>query len=159
MFSDAGYVAIGVPRNREIPANSDPDYYDLGLCGPVRTDLADRPEYCGMFKAPSLRNVATRRAFYHNGVFHTLEDAVAFYATRDTNPERWYPHGSDGKVRKYDDLPARYWPNVSVEPPFGGKPGDKPRLSPQDVADIVAFLRTLTDGYVPADQRAAAARH
>jgi cytochrome c peroxidase len=147
LFTDFGYVAVGVPRNRTIAANADPGYFDLGMCGPQRKDLANRPEYCGLFKTPSLRNVATRRSFYHNGVFHTLEDAVAFYATRDTNPERWYPVGPDGKVRKFDDLPAQYRDNINFEPPFGERPGESPALSPADVADIVAFLRTLTDGF------------
>jgi len=36
-----------------------------------------------------------------------------------------------------------------MEPPFGGKPGDRPVLSEADVRDIVVFLKTLTDGYRP----------
>ena len=147
VFTDYGYAAVGVPRNREIAANADPRYFDLGLCGPARNDLADRAGFCGLFKTPSLRNVATRQAFYHNGVMHSLHDAVAFYATRDTDPGRWYPKDADGNVRKFDDLPERYQTNVNSEPPFGGKPGGNPALSEQDVADIVAFLETLTDGY------------
>ena len=55
-----------------------PQWYDLGLCGPERKDLRGKPEYCGSFITPTLRNVATRRAFFHNGVFHTLREAVAF---------------------------------------------------------------------------------
>ncbi len=149
LFTDYGLVAIGAPRNTAIPANADPAYFDLGACGPHRKDLANRPEFCGLFKAPSLRNVATRRSFYHNGVFHTLEEAVSFYATRDTNPERWYPVGSDGKVDKFNDLPAQYRPNINFEPPFDRKPGQPPALSDQDVTDIVAFLRALTDGFDP----------
>lgn len=147
MFTDFGLIAVGVPRNPAIKANSDPGYFDLGACGPFRKDLAGRTEFCGLFKTPSLRNVATRKAFYHNGVFHTLEDAVAFYATRDTNPEKWYPVAADGSVRKFDDLPEAYHANVDINPPFGGHPGDKPRISPEDVNDIVAFLKTLTDGF------------
>ena len=69
LFTDFGYVALGVPRNMAIPANADPGYFDLGLCGPERRDLAGRAEYCGMFKAPTLRNVALQRSFYHNGIF------------------------------------------------------------------------------------------
>ena len=69
LFTDFGFVAIGAPRNKAIPANIDPAYHDLGLCGPDRQDLKDKPEYCGLFKAPSLRNVALRQSFYHNGVF------------------------------------------------------------------------------------------
>jgi cytochrome c peroxidase len=147
MFTDYGLIALGVPRNPKIPANADPEYFDLGACGPQRKDLANRPEFCGLFKAPSLRNVATRGSFYHNGVFHTLQDAVAFYATRDTNPERWYPVDQNGKALKFDDLPAQYRSNINSEPPLDRRPGQPPALSDQDVSDIVAFLRTLTDGY------------
>ena len=56
---------------------------------------------------PSLRNVAMRRSFFHNGVFHTLKEAVAFYAQRDTNPEKWYPRNHDGTVAKSLVPPAR----------------------------------------------------
>ena len=42
LFTDFGYVALGVPRNKAIPANRDPGYFDLGLCGPQRHDLAGR---------------------------------------------------------------------------------------------------------------------
>ena len=35
------------------------------------------------------------------------------------------------------------------DPPFGGKPGDKPALNDQEIDDVVAFLGTLTDGYKP----------
>ncbi len=151
-FTDFGFAALAVPRNPAIAANSNPNYFDLGACGPQRKDLATRPEFCGLFKAPSLRNVASRKSFYHNGVFHTLREAVDFYATRDTNPERWYPVAADGTVRKFDDLPAEYQHNVSFEPPFGRRPGEPPALTGQDVDDIVAFLQTLTDGFVPPAQ-------
>ena len=147
LFTDHGLAALGVPRNREIPANADPAFYDLGLCGPLRTDLRDRAEYCGMFKSPTLRNVATRRTFFHNGVFHTLKEVLAFYAERDTNPERWYPRNRDGSVRKFDDLPPQYHVNVNAEPPFDRHVGDKPALSEADMDDIIVFLTTLNDGY------------
>jgi cytochrome c peroxidase len=143
LFTDRGFVALGVPRNPAIAANSNPAYFDLGLCGPERHDLARRADYCGLFKAPTLRNVALRNSFYHNGVFHSLRQAVDFYATRDTDPKRWYPVGSGGVVRKFDDLPPGYAGNVNMELPFG----DKRVLSDADVDDLVAFLRTLTDGY------------
>ena len=143
LFTDFGYAALGLPRNQAIPANADPVYYDLGLCGPARRDLAAVASYCGMFKAPTLRNVALKQSFYHNGVFHTLRDAVAFYAERDVDPAKWYPSAPDGTVRKFDDLPALYAGNVSLEPPFG----PQRVLSNADVDALVAFLGTLTDGY------------
>ncbi|MGN5353950.1 cytochrome-c peroxidase [Ralstonia sp. L16] len=148
-FTDFGHIAVGVPRNRTLAANADPKFFDLGLCGPDRTDLRDRAGYCGRFRTPSLRNVAQRKTFFHNGAIHSLEDAVRFYAQRDTQPQKWYPRKADGTVDKFDDLPAQYRANVNMERPFGGKPGDKPVLSEADVRDIVAFLKTLTDGYRP----------
>ena len=146
-FTDYGLAALGVPRNMNIPANADPAFYDLGLCGPLRTDLRERPEYCGMFKSPTLRNVAMRQSFFHNGVFHTLKQVLEFYVERDTNPERWYSRDKDGAVRKFDDLPSAYHANVNIEPPFDRHVGDQPALCEQEMDDIIAFLQTLNDGY------------
>ncbi|MBX3622480.1 MAG: c-type cytochrome [Rhizobacter sp.] len=141
LFTDFGHIALAVPRNRAIAANTDPRFFDLGLCGPLRTDLAGHMDYCGRFRTPSLRNVALRDRFFHNAAVRTLEEAVRFYAERDTAPARWY--GST--AGRYNDLPRVYHRNVHTEPPFGGRPGDTPRLDAQDVRDIVAFLKTLTD--------------
>ena len=146
-FTDFGYAALGPPRNRRIPANADPHYYDLGLCGPLRTDLTDKKEYCGLFRTPSLRNVALRRVFFHNGVFHKIDDVVRFYAERDSRPENWYPRAASGETLKFDDLPQAYQANLDRQPPFDRRRGDQPSLSEGDVEDIVAFLNTLTDGY------------
>jgi cytochrome c peroxidase len=146
-FTDYGFVALGVPRNSTIPANRDPTFFDLGLCGPERVDLKDRAEYCGMFKTPTLRNVALRKVFFHNGVFHSLRQVMEFYVERDIHAERWYPRDADGRVRKFDDLPAQYHGNVNVEPPFDRRPGDAPALSRSEIDDVIAFLGTLTDGY------------
>jgi cytochrome c peroxidase len=147
-FTDFGFVALGLPRNRQIPANADPRFFDLGLCGPLRTDLAGKPAYCGLFRTPSLRNVAIRNAFFHNGVTNDLTEAIRFYAERDTKPQRWYPT-ANGSVNKYDDLPQPYRGNVEADPPFGQKPGDQPVLDDAEVDAIAAFLRTLTDDYRP----------
>ena len=145
-FSDFGLIALGVPRNRALPINKDPKYFDLGACGPERRDLKGQSEYCGIFRTPSLRNVATRKVFFHNGIYHSLDEAVRFYVQRDTNPEKFYPV-VHGKVQKFDDLPKRYWANVNTEPPFDRKPGEKPALDEAEIKDVVAFLNTLTDGY------------
>lgn len=147
LFTDFGLIALGVPRNAAIAANADPAWYDLGLCGPLRTDLQDRPEYCGLFRTPSLRNVALRGAFFHNGVFHSLADVLRFYVLRDVQPARFYPRNPDGSVRKFDDLLPQYHGNVNTEAPFASQPGGRPRLSEADIRDVVAFLKTLTDGY------------
>ena len=143
-FTDFGFNALGVPRNRRIPANADLRFHDLGLCGPERRDLADHKEYCGFFRVPSLRNAAVRRVFFHNGAFKDLARVLAFYVERDTNPARWYPKAG-GRVQVFDDLPPEYRQNVTNDPPFGGKPGGRPALSRSQIRDVVAFLNTLTD--------------
>jgi cytochrome c peroxidase len=142
-FTDFGFNAIGVPRNRAIPDNSDPAFFDLGLCGPLRTDLVTHREYCGAFRAPTLRNVTRRKVFFHNGVLHKLEDVIDFYLTRDSNPRKWYPKGN--AHTRYDDLPPDAQQNVNQEPPFGRKPGQAPALSKAEIKDLIAFLDTLTD--------------
>jgi cytochrome c peroxidase len=140
LFTDFTYDNAGVPRNPKIPATKNPATYDLGLCGPDRRDLATAKDLCGAFKAPSLRNVALRPVFFHNGRFAQLEEAVAFYARRDTHPDEWFG------ARKFDDLPASLANNVNTrEVPYDRKPGEAARLSPAEIADIVAFLKTLTD--------------
>lgn len=150
IFTDNTYDVLGVPRNMEIQANADSTYYDLGLCGPTRLDLSSRTDLCGAFRVPSLRNVAATAPYFHNGAIKTLVDAVRFYVRRDTNPEEWYPTDSNGVVQKFNDLPAAYHRNVNTtEVPYNRKPGDTPALDEAEIADLVSFLGTLTDGYTP----------
>jgi cytochrome c peroxidase len=177
LFTDFSYEAIGVPRNPAIPANSSASYYDLGVCGPVRSDHLPSASgaanaFCGMFKTPTLRNVAERGVFFHNGVMHSLEQVIQWYNTRDTMPEIWYPtvggtpkanrdpgfptYGlittqyAGGAVQKFDDLPDAYRVNIDPQLPLDGRPaGSAPPLSEQNIADLICFLNTLTDGYQP----------
>ena len=167
-LTDFSFEAIGVPRNPQIPANRVRGYSDLGVCGPLRDDHVRFPEFCGLFKTPSLRNVATRRALFHNGVIHSLEQAVRFYNTRDTRPELWYPTVGGrarpkpdpefpryglittqyvgGTVQKFDDLPAAYRKNLDQQLPLDGRAaGGEPPMTEQQVGDLICFLRTLTD--------------
>lgn len=149
-FTDTQYEALGAPRNLALTDTRNPNYYDLGVCGPIRKDVALQTQFCGMFKTPSLRNTAIRHAYFHNGVFRTLQQVLDFYTFRDTNPEKVYPVDADGKVEKYNDIPLQYQANVDVtDPPFNRHRGDQPAMTPQDEADIIAFLQTLNDGYSP----------
>jgi cytochrome c peroxidase len=140
LFTNHTYAALGVPRNMAIPANSVATFFDLGLAGPQRSAPAGMTNAAGQFKVPTLRNVALKKAFMHNGFFKSLNDVVAFYATRDLNPQRWYPAG-----QTFNDLPLALRGNVTRQAPFDLRPGDRPRLTPGDVADVVAFLGTLSD--------------
>ncbi len=151
LFTDFTYDNLGVPRNAEISATAHPAYFDMGLCGPDRTDLADRKDLCGAFKVPTLRNVATRKVFFHNGKFKTLREALRFYVQRDTRPDKFYPKDASGVVRKFDDLPPELAGNVNTsEVPYDRNPGEQPRLTEAELDDLEAFLGTLTDHYIVA---------
>ncbi|HET6238094.1 MAG TPA: cytochrome c peroxidase [Acetobacteraceae bacterium] len=150
LFTDDQFEALGVPRNMALNVNRDPAWFDLGVCGPIRNDMADQTQYCGMFLTPTLRNVATRRVFMHNGIYHTLQQVMDFYNLRDTDPGAIYPTGAGGKVEKFNDIPPSYRTNTdTVDPPLDRTLGEKPANSEQDLQDIIAFLKTLTDGYRP----------
>ncbi len=84
----------------------------------------------GLFKVPSLRNIALTAPYMHDGRFATLEEVVEFY--------------NSGVVNH---------PNLS--PPLRG-PGGNPirlNLTAAQKAALVAFLRTLTDPSLAADPR------
>jgi cytochrome c peroxidase len=147
LFTDTEYEALGVPRNRRLSVNRDPGYFDMGLCGPYRTDLAKQTQYCGMFLTPTLRNAARRGVYFHNGVYHDLKQVLDFYNLRDVQPGRIYPRDASGRVHKYDDLPVRYHANIDVaDAPFDRKLGDTPALTGAEENDIIAFIRILDDG-------------
>jgi cytochrome c peroxidase len=81
----------------------------------------------GKHKVMSLRNIGLTAPYMHNGVFATLEEVVHFYNTRDV--EVWPP----------PEVPM----NVNVNE-LGNL-----ELTPGEEAAIVAFMLTLSDGYVP----------
>jgi len=148
LFTDHQFEALGVPRNPNIALNNNPEYYDLGICGPYRTDLAAQTQYCGMFLTPTLRNAATRQVFFHNGVYHDLQHVLDFYNFSVAQPQKIYPQGANGQVKVFNDLPKQYWANIDrSDPPFDKQAGDKPPLTPAEEQDIIAFLKTLNDGY------------
>jgi cytochrome c peroxidase len=148
-LSDFGLIALAVPRNNKIMQNRDAAFFDLGACGPLRQDKAGQAEFCGLFRTPTLRNVAMRSTFFHNGKFHNLRDVIEFYVTRDITPERWYGKSADGRVHPYDDLPTQYEANINRDPPFADQhPGAKPALSETEIDDVVVFMNTLSDGYL-----------
>ena len=102
MFTDYGYDAVALPRNRELPGNRNAASFDLGLCERKDAKTPSNDEkWCSSFRTPSLRNVAVRESFGHNGVYKKLREVVAFYALRAVAPGRIYPPG-----QKFDDVPA-----------------------------------------------------
>jgi cytochrome c peroxidase len=91
LFTDTQYEALGVPRNTNLEINRNPKFYDLGVCGPLRHDLAQQTQYCAMFLTPTLRNAADRHVYFHNGVYHDLNQVMDFYNLRDTHPGKSIP--------------------------------------------------------------------
>ena len=161
LFADFSYHALGIPRNRAIPSNASPSFYDLGLCGPKRQipalpanapASANAQQFCGTFRTVSLRNVALRNTFMHNGLFRNLPTVIDFYSTRNSNPQRWY--GSTGMP---NDLPVAYLPNIIHDrPPFNRPQSAGPLFSAGEASDLIAFLGTLSDGFGTASPAAAA---
>ena len=153
LFSEFTYYATGIPRNAAIPRNANPGFFDLGLCGPERSaptlpaNVASGVtihNFCGKFRMPTLRNVAERPAFMHNGFFNSLTEVVRFYATRNSNPQRWY-----GPTGIPNDLPEQYQANLeTIKAPFNRSRAQGAALTEPEIADVVAFLRTLSDGHL-----------
>ena len=166
LFTNYTYHNLGIPRNWQIAINVDSNplpsyvtangsglgapnhnYYDMGLCGPVRTDLAQDTTVCGSFKTPTLRNVGLKQAYDHNGVFTSLSDVVSFYATRNSNSSKWYKTADGSADILFNDIPVVYASNV--EPLNNSGNPIAPHLTSTDVQNIVSFLCTLTDGFDP----------
>ncbi len=142
LFTDFGYDAISVPRNRKLAGNRDPRHFDTGLDATARRlGWPDPGQWCAYLRTPGLRNVAVRQRFMHNGIFSDLREAVAFYNTRSTDPARWYAGG-----QPFDDVPAGCRGSVNVNsPPMNRRAGTAPALTEAEIDDIVAFLSSLTD--------------
>lgn len=127
LFTDFTYDNIGLPKNMNNPfytmsASYNPlgaSYIDYGLGA-----FLNNSNYNGQFKVPTLRNVAISAPYFHNGVFNTLEEAVHFYNKRDS-----------------------LFPNPEVPANVNKVELGKLKLSSQEEKDLVAFLKTLTDGY------------
>ncbi len=127
LFTDFTYDNIGIPKSTNPLIAGQP--IDLGLGG--RPDIAatdpDGNEL-GKHKVMSLRNIAITPPYGHNGFFATLEDIVHFYNTRD-------------------DVVSEAWPAPEVPQNVNTDELGDLGLTPEEEAAIVAFMKTLTDGY------------
>jgi cytochrome c peroxidase len=110
----------------------DPCSFAVDPCIPV-TDPDARDAVDGAFKTPGLRNVELTGPYFHNGGTATLEQVVAFYN-----------RGGDRRGEDGNDTTG-FGPNRSNLDPDIEVLG----LTPQEAADLVAFLkRPLTDDRV-----------
>ena len=151
LFTDFTYDNLGVPRTPSnpfytLPKEFNPDgkkFVDIGLAAnpQVKADGRAQQEK-GKVKVPTLRNITLTAPYMHNGYFADLRNVVDFYNTRDTKPACPNPLTTEADAIKQGCWPvAEITENVNKE-----ELGDL-KLTDQEVDDIVAFMRTLTDGY------------
>jgi cytochrome c peroxidase len=143
-FTDFTYDNLGVPRNPLNPFYTEPAYnpdgykwVDTGLGGFLKTAGYPETVYMaewGKHKVPTLRNVDLRptrkfvKAYSHNGYFKSLEEIVHFYNTRDVLGAGWLPPevGLNMNTAEMGNLGLNHGEELA----------------------IVAFLETLSDGYM-----------
>jgi cytochrome c peroxidase len=160
LLTDFTYDNLGVPRNPDNPFYSEPDFnpqglswIDLGLGGFLasRVDYQQfAPENNGKMKVPTLRNVdkwdpalgPKVKAYSHNGYFKSLKQIVHFYSTRDAKPTC-----PDPFTRVEDALAQDCWPAPEVPVNVNTKELGNLNLTDAQEDAIVAFMRTLSDGY------------
>ena len=103
------------------------------------------PKFDGKFQVPTLRNVDMRpsptfvKAYMHNGYFKNLKEVVHFYNTRDVLPRC----GTNDLGEK-----LTCWPPPEDATNLNKRQLGDLKLTNEDEDAIVAFLTTLTDGYM-----------
>ena len=135
LFSDYRYANLGIPANPEnpyyaLPRRLNPEggmWVDHGLAAVMPGGIAANPELDGLFKTPSLRNVALTAPYGHNGYFKTLKEIVHYYNTRD--------------------VPGAGWPLPEVVANLDVTDMGNLGLTEAEENAIVAFLGTLSDGW------------
>ena len=170
LFTNFTAVNLGIPKNQEIPfytenlpdsfgytANPEgPTYQDTGL-GAILPTLGNpdwaqlAPKFLGKFQVATARNVNERprasfvKGYMHNGYFKSLDEVVHFYNTRDVLPAC----PTDVSTEIGGDVGTKCWPAPEVPMNVNRTQTGNLGLSTDDELAIVAFLRTLTDGYSP----------
>ena len=141
LFTDFTYDNIGVPVNKNLPGGPQP--VDLGLGG--RADIAAKDPQglqTGKFKVMSLRNIAKTAPYSHNGVFLTLRQIVHFYGSRDILP------ACDPTLGNNDPgFATTCWPAPEVTQNLNTTELGSINFTAAQERALVAFLKTLTDGY------------
>jgi len=150
-FTDFTFDNLGVPKNPENPVyDVYPDFIDYGLGGFLKNSGYPEEVYeaeMGKHKIPTLRNVDLKpdeyfvKAYGHNGYFKSLEGIVHFYNTRDVKDV--CPDGYTEAMA----LGADCWPPPEVAENVNTDELGDLGLTEEEEAAIVAFLKTLSDGY------------
>lgn len=172
LFTDFTANNIGLPKNLALPyyCESKPDQYgyianpmgfgfvDLGLGGVLSSSTENpnllqwkqlAPQFNGMFQTATLRNVDKRpyptfiKEYMHNGYLKSLKEVVHFYNTSQSLPH--CAQGSPGEK-------VTCWPQPEYPATLNTTQLGNLGLTSDEEDDIVAFLQTLTDGYVTTPQ-------
>ncbi len=152
LLTDFTFDNLGVPQNPENPAGVAPDFVDAGLGAFLKAAGYSEEIYeeeWGKQKVPTLRNVdkgvdeGVVKAYTHNGYFKTLYGIVHFYNTRDVLDV------CPGPYTEAEALAADCWPAPEVAANVNTDELGDLGLSEEDEWAIVAFLKTLSDGYMP----------
>lgn len=158
LFTDFTYDNLGFPRNPAnpwygMPKEINPDgakWTDPGLGGFLKTVprfASYAAKNLGKQKVPTLRNVDKRpdpafvKAYGHNGYFKNLKDVVHFYNVRDALPRC----AKSGNAKPAVDC----WPAPEVAQNMNTTELGNLRLTDAEENAIVAFMKTLSDGWVP----------
>lgn len=168
LFTDFTSSNLGVPRNPQNPFyfQNKPDVYgftpnpeglsfiDFGVGSFLRGKSGDLPNsewaqyaknFDGKMQVTTLRNVDTRpyatfvKAYMHNGYLKSLKEVVHFYNTRDV-------YKAKGGACRAGTEKLTCWPAPEVPDNVDTTTGNL-GLTDKEEDQIVAFLRTLTDGY------------
>lgn len=134
LFTDFTYDNLGLPINPEFSklGHNNPDF---GL-----SQTTGRRQDRGLFRVPTLRNIAVTAPYGHNGYFQTLEQVVDFYNTRDVKPS--CPENlSAGEAEK-----QHCWPKAEVPETVNNSELGDLNLTLRDQKALIEFLHTLTDG-------------
>jgi cytochrome c peroxidase len=122
LFTDFTYDNLGVPKSEHKLLADAPVDNGLG-------DIVGDDDENGKFKVMSLRNIHATAPYAHNGFFKKLDEITHFYNTRD--------------------VAAEGWPEAEVPDTVNGDELGNLGLSANDEANLVKFMKTLTDGYTP----------
>jgi cytochrome c peroxidase len=172
LFTDFTASNLGVPRNQRLqyyyegrpdqrnysPNPAGAGYVDTGVGSFLRTLQSDSgqlnpdsewiklaPKFNAKFQVPTLRNVDMRptpsfvKAYMHNGYFKSLKEVVHFYNTRDALPQ--CKAGDPGEK-------VTCWPAPEDSTNLNKRQLGNLKLTDQEEDALVAFLKTLTDGYI-----------
>jgi cytochrome c peroxidase len=165
LFTDYSYDNLGIPKSTNALIKDNPVDYGLG----GRADIAEiDPDpvlsvdagypvsagEAGKFKVMTLRNIAVTAPYGHNGFFATLEAIVRFYNKRDLMQSMSGSGGMGGGGMSGGGMGGGgMGGGMNMQPEVAQNVNTEELgnlgLTMMEERDLVAFLKTLTDGYGP----------